>query len=523
MDGTGSAGRRGDVRLSGQDIAWVDEGPRDGAELLDVSGKVVCPGFVDFHAHTDMTLLVNPTCESKISQGMTLEVNGNCGASDAPIGGPEARRRAQDAWKRMGIDLNWTEMGEMLDVLEERGSSVNFCTLLGHGNVRRQVVGEEDRPATPSEISEMQSVVARAMDEGAIGLSTGLIYPPSCYASTEELVALCQPVAARGGIYATHMRSEADDLLNSVREAIEIGEKSGAKVQISHLKACGKSNHGDAICALELIEQARFRGVDVTADQYPYIATSTGLDTAIPAWAHSGGAQAMRARLTDPETRAQIEAEVTRDFEPGGYQYDAGGMESIVISSVRTEQNRWTEGLNMAQIAAKLGKEPVPALLDFLLEEDFEIGMVHFCLSETDVEAVMRTPYTLFGSDATARACSGPMSKGRPHPRAFGTFPRILSHYVRDRGVIPLELAIQKMTSLATDRLGIKNRGRLQAGCKADIVVFDPVSVQDTATFVEPHQLSAGIEHVLVNGEFALRDYKITGVQSGSVLRESRA
>lgn len=519
IDGTGSAQREGDVRISGEKIAWTGDGPRDGAERLDISGKIVCPGFVDFHAHTDMTLLVNPACESKITQGVTLEVNGNCGVSDAPVVHPEARERAKAAWSKLGVELNWESMGEMLDVLQQHGSSINFCTLLGHGNVRRQVVGEEDRPATPEEVSAMQGVVARAMDEGAVGLSTGLIYPPSCYGSTDEIAALCEPVARRGGIYATHMRSEADELIASVREAIQIGEISGAKVQISHLKACGKSNHGDTLQALELIEQARARGVDVTADQYPYIATCTGLDTAIPAWAHSGGPRAMRERLSDPSTRSGIEAEIRRDFEPGGYQHDAGGMESIVISSVSTDANRWCEGRNMAEIAKARGEEPVQALINFLLEEDFHIGMVHFCLSETDVKAVMQTPYTLFGSDATARACSGPMGTGKPHPRAFGTFPRILRRYVREQKVIGLEMAIQKMTSLAADRLGLSDRGRLQEGCQADIVVFDPESVRDTATFVEPQQLSAGIEHVMVNGDFAVKDGKLTGAKCGSVVR----
>ncbi len=518
VDGTGSPAFPGDVRISGDRIAWVGEGSRDGAETVDVSGHVVCPGFVDFHAHTDMTALANPTVESKLAQGVTLEVNGNCGFSDAPVLDAEARERAAKAFRRLGADLTWSHLGEMLDVLEQTGVAVNFCTLVGHANIRREVVGAEDRPASQEEQERMRELVARAMDEGAIGLSSGLIYPPSSYGSTDELAALSEAAARRGGFYATHMRSESDSLLESVREAIEVGERSGAPVQISHLKACGASNHGKAVEALELIGRARERGVDVTADQYPYTATCTGLDTIIPAWAHSGGAGALRERLADPAVRARIRDEITRSLE-SGYWRDSGGLESIVISSVAEERNHWAEGLTAAQVAARIGGDPVDALLGFLADDDLGVGMVHFCLSETDVEAVMRTPWTLFGSDATARACSGPMSRGKPHPRAFGTFPRILSHYVREKRVIPLEQAVCKMTSLAAQRLGIRDRGRIAPGMMADIVVFHPDNVKDTATFTEPHRLPEGILHVLVNGRFALRDGKITGETPGRVLR----
>jgi len=520
IDGTGAPGYAGDVRISDGVVQWTGDGPREGAEVVDVQGHVVCPGFVDFHAHTDMTALANPTVESKLSQGVTLEVSGNCGSSDAPITSEAAVERARKSWQKLGVDLSWRQMGDMLNVLEQAEPAINMCTFVGHGNIRREAVGYEDRPATEDEVRQMQDAVARAMDEGAVGLSTGLIYPPSCYGSTEELARLCQPVAERGGIYSTHMRSESGQILESVREAIEIGERSGAKVQISHLKACGRANHGKAIQALELIEEARGRGVDVTADQYPYVATSTGLDTMIPNWAHSGGSDAMRKRLEDPETRGKIHREISASLE-NGYWKDSGGLESIVISSVSTDENRWAEGLTMAEIAGRMGKEPVDAVFAFLLEEDFGVGMVHFCLSEQDVEAVMRTPHTLFGSDATARSCDGPMGRGKPHPRAFGTFPRILSHYVRERGIIPPEMAIRKMSALATERLGLSDRGTVKPGQQADLVVYDPGRIRDTATFTEPKQLAEGIAHVLVNGEFALRDGKITGARAGSVIRHA--
>lgn len=523
VDGTGAKARPGDIRVDGRRVSWVGDGPRDGAEVVDVAGRTVCPGFIDFHSHTDMTLLANPTSESKLSQGVTLEVCGNCGSSDAPIIDPDSRERARKAFEKMGAAFEWATVGEMLDVLERAGTGVNFCTFVGHGNIRREVVGAEDRPASPDELARMKDMVAQAMDEGAVGLSTGLIYPPSCYGSTDEIAQISKPVGDRGGLYSTHMRSESRRLTESVAEAIAIGERSGAAVQISHLKACGVSNHGKAIQALEMIDAARERGVDVTADQYPYVATSTGLGTLVPDWAHSGGADALRQRLGDTKQRERIVSDIRAGLAPGGWISDSGGFDSVVISSVRNEESRWTEGLNMTEIASRRGQEPVEALLDFLLEEDFGIGMVHFCLSESDVKAVMQSPHTLFGSDATARAVSGPMGSGKPHPRAFGTFPRILSHYVREGRVIPLETAIQKMTSLAADRLGLSDRGRLAAGAAADIVVFDPEGIRDTATFTEPKQLAAGIQHVLVNGEFALRDSRITGRLYGDVIRGTGA
>jgi len=523
IDGTGKAAEKGDLRISGQKIAWTGDGPREGAQTVDVSGLTVTPGFIDFHSHTDMSLLVNPTSESKLTQGITLEVNGNCGASDSPVLDTEARKHVDESFRRMGTSLSWDNVGSMLDVLERSGTAVNFCTLAGLGNVRREVVGAEDRPATEDEIRRMQDLVARSMDEGAVGVSSGLIYPPGCYASPGELARVCEPVGKRGGIYATHMRSESDKIVEAVRESIHVGEHSGAKVEVSHLKACGTTCFGKAVDALEEIQRARARGVDVSADQYPYIATATGLETMIPAWAHSGGEEALRSRLNDPAARAKIKAELERDLAPGGAIADSGGFETVVISSVRTDANRWAEGMNMAQIAARMGQEPVEALFNFLLAEDFGVGMIHFCLSEKDVEAVMGADFTLFGCDATARALSGPMSAGKPHPRAWGTFPRVLAEYVRKRRVLSLEQAVCKMTSVAADRLGMSSRGRLKAGCYADIVVLNPATVEDTATFTQPKQPAAGIMHVLVNGEFALRDGKITGKLPGAVLRGTGA
>lgn len=518
VDGLGTDPYKADIRISGDRIDWIGEGPRQDALEIDVEGQVVAPGFVDFHAHTDMTALANPEVESKITQGVTLEVNGNCGYSDAPLLSEQSRERARRSFERMGVELTWSGMGEMLDTLENRGIGLNFCTFVGHGNLRREAVGLENRPASKDEIRSMQNMARQAVEEGAIGVSTGLIYPPSSFADTDELVDIMRPIGKDGAIYSTHMRSESVRLLESVEEAIAVGERSESPVQISHLKACGQSNYGKTITALTMIEKARGRGVDVTADQYPYLATSTGLSTVLPGWVHSGGASAMHERMADPLTREKIRNEVARSFE-GGYWKDSGGTDTILISSVGKEDNRWMEGLNMTQVAQQMGKHPVDAVLDLLVDEDFGVGMVHFCISDEDVEAVMRTPHTLFGSDATARSLSGPMSKGHPHPRAFGTFPRILAHYVREKRVLSLPEAVRKMTSLAADRLGLTDRGRLRPQCFADIVVFDPQGVQDAASFTQPKQNSVGIRHVIVNGRFAMRDGAITGELPGRVIR----
>jgi N-acyl-D-amino-acid deacylase len=380
-------------------------------------------------------------------------------------------------------------------------------------------MGYDRRPPTAAELDRMQGLLDDELAAGAFGLSTGLIYPPGCYAETEEIIALAQVVARRGGFYATHMRNENALLVEAVAESLRIGKEGGCAVQISHHKACGRSNWGRVQTTLAMLEEAVEEGLDVTADQYPYVATSTGLSTCLPKWVFEGGPPKALQRLRDPETRRQIRSEV-EEAARTGYIADGGGWASIVIAGVATEGNRFAEGLSVARIAELWDLDPAEAALRILDEESLAVSIVHFTISEEDVERVMRHPSTMIGSDGSARALAGPLGTGKPHPRAYGTFPRVLGHYVRERGVLSLEEAVWKMTGLPARRLRLDDRGIIRPGARADLVLFDPATIQDTATYTDPHQLAAGIDYVFVNGVPALAEGRITGELAGRVLRK---
>jgi N-acyl-D-amino-acid deacylase len=356
------------------------------------------------------------------------------------------------------------------------------------------------------------------MEAGAFGVSSGLIYPPGCYAETEEVIELCKVAAQYGGIYATHMRNEAEGVVQAVEEALRIGRESGAGVQISHHKACGRKNWGLVKESLAVIEAARAQGTDVLADQYPYVATSTGLGIMLPKWAHDGGTKALVARLSDPAERARIREAVMSDME-SGYLAASGGWDTVVLSSLKTERNKYCEGLSIGTIAKQLKKHPVDTALDLLLEEGGSIGMMHFVISEDDVNTVMRHPAVLIGSDATARTFEGPLTRGKPHPRAYGTFARVLGKYTRDDKVLSLEQAVAKMTGMPARRLGLRDRGIVALDNWADLTIFDPDSIEDAATFDEPVRAAKGIRYVIVNGETILEDGAFTGALPGKVLR----
>lgn len=521
IDGTGSPGYRADVGIQGDRIAGVGELGSSGARILDAEGCVVAPGFIDIHAHTDGLVIKQPTCESKLTQGVTTEVSGNCGYSSAPFGGKQNDIEEDTKWLlEHGIAEPWTTMGEFLDALDRVAMSINFATFVGHGTIREFVMGYDDREPTVSELAAMRRVAAESVRDGAFGVSSGLIYPPSCYAKTEELIELCKPTAQYGGIYATHMRNEAEGLLEAVNEAVRIGRESGVGVQISHHKACGSASWGLVRDSLALIDAVRAEGLDVWADQYPYIATATGLGIMLPNWAHDGGRDALLARLKDPEQRGKIRAEMVRNMETG-YLSRSGGWATVVVSSVKHDENRFCEGLNIDEIAAKVGKHPVDATLDLLLQEGGGVGMMHFVINEDDVKLVMRHPAVVVGSDATARTCEE-TGKGKPHPRAFGTFPRVLAKYVREEGVLSLEEAVAKMSGRTAKRLSLADRGFIAQGRYADVVVFSPDEIQDAATFADSRQAAKGISYVIVNGHVALENghvAELTGTGSGRVLR----
>ena len=521
VDGAGAPRFRADLGILGDRIAQIGEPDAAGARVLDAEGCVVAPGFIDIHSHTDELVFANPTCESKVTQGVTTEVSGNCGDSAAPRGGHQNLEEYASWLAEHDIEPGWRTVGEFLALLDELPMTINFATLVGHGVVRAAAMGYQDRKPTEGEQAEMRRLVEEALEEGVFGLSTGLIYPPGCYAGTEELIDLCRVVARCSGIYATHIRNEGEGLLAAIEEAIQIGREAGIGVQISHHKACGRKSWSKVRDSLAMIAEARSRGVDVWADQYPYVATSTSLGAILPRWAHNGGTSALLARLSDQAERRKLREQLLRDAQDGWID-DFGGWESVVVNFVRREKNRFCEGLSIAEIARITRKHPVDAVMDLLLDEQGGVGMVHFVVNEQDIVDVMRHPAVVIGSDATARAAKGPLGRGKPHPRAYGTFARVLGKYVREEGVLSLEEAVAKMTGRTARRLSLVGRGVLAEGCYADITVFDPDKIADRATFKQPHNHASGIRYVLVNGEIVLEDGQLTdGCAPGRVLRRS--
>jgi len=521
VDGAGAPGFRANLGILGDRIAQIGELDAPGSRVLDAEGCVIAPGFIDIHSHTDELVIANPTCESKVTQGVTTEVSGNCGDSAAPRGGHQNLEEYASWLAEHGIEPTWRTMGEFLARLDELPMTINFTTLVGHGVIRAAAMGYQDRKPTESERAEMRRLVERAMEEGAFGLSAGLIYPPGCYADTEELIDLCRVVARYGGIYATHMRDEGEGLLAAVEEAIRIGREAGVRIQISHHKACGRKSWGKVKDSLAMIAEARSQGIDVWADQYPYMATSTGLGAMLPRWAHNGGTSALLARLSDQTERQRLREQLLCDAEDGRIA-DLGGWDSVVVNFVRQEKNRFCEGLSIAEIARITGKHPVDTVMDLLLDERGGVGIMHFVVNEQDVADVMRHPAVVIGSDATARAASGPLSRGKPHPRAYGAFARVLGRYVRDEGILSLEEAVAKMTGRTARRLPLVGRGILAEGYYADITVFDPGEIADTATFKQPYSHAKGIRYVLVNGRIVVEDGQLADISRcapGRVLR----
>ena len=500
VDGTGAPWFLGSVAIREGRIAAVGAAVEDAKLSIDAKGMVVSPGFIDAHSHSDDPLLKNPLAESKVRQGVTTEVIGQCGASAAP------RTLAMRSDDTEGFQ----SFAEYVQLLTTRGVSLNVVPLVGHGNIRAMVMGYDNRPATEQELEDMCAMAEKCMQEGAAGFSTGLIYPPGSYASHAEIVAMAKSVAKYGGIYATHMRDEGAGLLASVRESIDVAREASIPVQISHHKVCGEESWGLVKESLKIIDEARAEGLDITLDQYPYIATATGLKVIIPQWAHSGGHAAMRERLLDPQEGPKIRAEIIKTEKRWDW---------ILVASCKHEKNKQYEGKNALEIAEMVGKEPVDACLELLLDEDFSVGMVRFAMCEEDVEHVLIHPAVMVGSDAGAKATYGSLSEGKPHPRSYGTFARILEKYVRQRGVLSLEEAVRKMTSLPATRFGLWDRGILRPGFKADVVVFDPDKVTETTTFTHPHSYPLGIPYVFVNGELVINQGEHTEKKPGEVLK----
>ena len=506
VDGTGSDAFHADIGLRSDHIADIGDLSASTADtIIDGAGLTAAPGFIDIHSHSDFTLPINPRAESKVRQGVTTEVVGQCGGSPAPVdssSGEDIKTAHPD------LPWEWQTFAEFLGYLRRQGLSVNVVPLVGHGTIRRLAVGPDDRAPTAGEMQAMRQLVAQALDEGAWGLSTGLIYPPGIYASTAEIIELSRVAARKGGFYFSHVRGEDEALLAAVQEAIEIGEQAGLPVQIAHFKAHGPENWSLLPQALSLVEGARARGLDVTADRYPYTASSTGLSTLLPDWAKDGGRIAVLGRLENPEERQRVMADISA--RPN--QWD-----SICISY--SPDCPEFEGLTVAEIAEKQGTDPVEAVLDILSEANLRVSIVHFAMSEDNLRTVLRHEAVMVGSDGSALVPEGPLGKGKAHPRNYGTFPRILGKYVREEDVLSLSEAIHKMTGLPAHRLGLSDRGLLLQGLKGDLVLFDPDTVSDTATYSQPYQYPTGIDYVFVNGQAVVTPDGHTDALPGAILQ----
>lgn len=517
-DGTGNPWRAADVGIREGKIAAI--GKLAGASarrVLDARGMAVAPGFIDMHSHSDYALLVDGRSENRVRQGITTEIFGEH-ISAAPLAG--AARALLDQWLAglggLSLKPDWSDFSGYFGRLEKQGISVNVASYVASGMVRAAVVGDENRPATAAEMERMRALVGTAMRQGALGLSSGLIYTPNRYADVAELSALAEVAARYGGIYASHIRNEGAEYASAVGEAIEIGRRARIPVHIFHFKLGGKSVWGRMADQVKLIESARREGLEVSADMYPYNAGMTLLEIVIPPKYREGGTEKFLARLRDPEVRRAIRRDLEKGV-PGWESPSAVGWDRIMLSSATRPENQKYEGRRISEIAAGQDKDPLDAVADLLISENSRCFAIYFQMDDGDVAYAMRQPWVSIGSDGAA----GP-TPGRPHPRFFGSFPRVLAKYVRQDKALTLEDAIRKMTSLAAQQAGLSDRGLLRPGYAADVVIFDPAMVADRATFEDPQQFPAGIEYVMVNGQLVVENGKHTGARPGRVLKPSR-
>ncbi|MGQ0561016.1 MAG: N-acyl-D-amino-acid deacylase family protein, partial [Gemmatimonadota bacterium] len=507
LDGTGSPWFRGDVAIRGDRIAAI--GRLTGAQApdtIDARGLIVSPGWIDMLGHSEYALLRDGRALSKITQGITSEITGEV-TSVVPVNPntlaelPFARRDTVD----------WRDLDGYFARLERQGTAINLATFVTVGSVRRYVMGDANRAPTASELEQMKELVARAMQQGAMGLSTGLIYAPASYATTDEVAQLAAVAAAYGGGYATHMRSEGARLIQAINEAIAIGERAVTWVQIHHLKAAGKANWGKLREAVATIEATRARGVDVSADVYPYTASSTSLDAIIPTWAHAGGTDSLIARLIDPVMRDSLRRAImgpAQRVELIGES--SGGPTGVMLAGFRSDSLRTYSGQFLSAVAEQRGQHPMDAVFDLLIADSAAVSAIYFSMSEDDLQYALQQPWVSIGIDASARDT---IIDEHPHPRAYGSFPRILCRYVREKNLITLPDAIRKFTALAAARVGLAERGVLKAGMFADLTIFDAQRVCDRATFADPVQTAVGIQHVIVNGVPVLRNGVVTGAK----------
>ena len=521
IDGSNQEPFRGDIAIENGTITEVSPSIKGGGKaVVEADGLAAAPGFIDIHSHTDLTIFKHPLAESKALQGVTTEVVGNCGIGGFPVN--DERKAVLIDYLKMhefrlpSYGLGWNNFTQYADRLDRIGLGLNLAPLVAHGPLRIAILGTEDRIPSDKEFERMKNLLTDSLEQGAWGLSTGLIYPPGSFAKTEELVGLARIAAHYGAVYTSHIRGEGATLMEALDEAICIGKKSGVRVEVSHLKAMGKDNWGRGREALRKLEKARQEGVDIAADQYPYEATSTSLTALVPPWAHAGGVSELLERLASPETANRLQMEILREIEK------RGGPGRIVIAGIGSTKNLELSGKNVSQIAALWNCPSEIAVMRLLREERAAVGAVYFSLSDEDVAAILSSDQVSVGSDGMGMNAEEDQGKST-HPRSYGTFPRILGLYAREKGILSMAKAIHKMTGQVAGRVGLKNRGFIEPGFTADLVLFDPMTIQDRSTFEHPHQYAAGVVYTWVNGCATVQEGRITGNTPGRVLRKRGA
>jgi len=521
VDGTGAPWFRGDIGITGDRIAALGAlGGASAATTIDATNLVVAPGFIDLLGQSEFSVLVDGRAASKILQGVTTEVTGE-GTSIAPVNDRLIKEGSANA-SYFGVAQDWRTLGDYFKRLEERSrTTINVATFVGAGGLRNYVIGKDDRPATAAELEQMKQLAAQAMEQGALGVSTSLQYVPDRFASTDEIVELAKVAARYGGVYFTHQRSESVRIFESLDEVFAIAERANIPAEIWHLKTAYKANFGRMPEVLRRIEGARARGLDITADQYPYTRASNGLDSCLPLWSREGGFEKTVARLTDPATRERVKKDMD-DPNATTWEnqwYGANGGDGVMVSSVLNPALRKYEGMTLTEIGKAMGKDPRDAVIDLVIADKGETSVVTAIMDEGDVRTALQHPLVGVGTDSGTKAEDGKLAESKSHPRAWGSFPRILGRYVRDEHLLTLEEAIRKMTSKAAVRVHLNDRGVLRPGMAADITIFDPVTIRDVATFDDPTHYAIGVKHVLVNGRRVVADGRITAERPGRPLR----
>jgi len=525
IDGSGTAAFSADIAIKDGKIQRMEPSLKIECEKeLDATGKMVCPGFIDIHTHTDTTIQINPRAESKIRQGVTTEIVGNCGMSVAPLSNEflEEIRDHLTANTHFGnpgeIGKHWVSFGEYIQYLNQLPLGINLVPLIGYGTLRTAIVGFKNEPLTLKEQRKLENLLERSLEEGAAGLSTGLEYIPDSLCQPEELIRLGQIIERHNKIYASHIRGEAQTLFPAIEEAINTAEESGCLIEISHLKLGGMFNWGKTDQLFELLENALSRGVRLSWDQYPYVAWGSGLVDYIPDWVKLEGPRKLVQYLSESTSRKKIRREIEKSIEKGNHLYNAAPWENVQISLVGLPENKAMEGKKIAEIAQELDIEPIEFVFDLLVSEKGAVKTVVFCMDETDIKTILKHPHTIIASDGRAGAIYGPLNTGRTHPRYYGTFPRILGKYVRDEKLLSMETAIRKMTSMPAAIMGMHDRGTLAPNMVADITIFAPKTVADVATFEYSRQYPEGIDTVIVSGQIIINQGIHSGILAGRVL-----